>query len=580
MKRTGKLAKWTAVFLSTALCMAMVPAFASEIPETESSTEDAAASDVQQVVGSAESAAETATEQTDGETSGTVQTDSAAEPEQPAEQQTEVNSEETVLLQQSDPGFTLDLAFEEEAGYFGYMVQGNTAYLMDAYENYVDIDINVTPDGQTEQLTWDEFVSQGYQISVTTDRSTAPERNTETASIVYRWSNLELTDDDATITVTVTSPEGNTATETIGLQVEKFTPGKIFNYDNLVLQAAPLEMSQDGITWTHVAGTEADPYGVYELPLGFQGYLRYEATELQNAGEATYIYYTGTAQSEDRIRISKVWEDGTTPQTVTVVVTCTDFPGLPGTVMGSVEENVAAGYLVLVKSATLDAEGSPVVEEYSDAEGNPSTFKVIYTLELSEGAWDTTIRIPTGEELEAAGFDVDNNIATVGNFQVTETVNGVVCPCELSGNTEDGFTITNRASRTADISVRKEWADGVPQGTVKVALVRDGELVGDTIVTLSEENGWAGSFPDVPLFAEDGHAYEYSVQEITGGYQYTVTGDTVSGFVIRNTGVSSHADASVPQTGDSSVVSVLFTMMIAAGGLFTVTAVRRKTSEH
>ena len=89
-----------------------------------------------------------------------------------------------------------------------------------------------------------------------------------------------------------------------------------------------------------------------------------------------------------------------------------------------------------------------------------------------------------------------------------------------------------------DISVICDWndsedTDGIRPDSVTVALYVNGNDAGRAI-TLSEENGWSGSFDHLPC-ARDGKALSYSIIEArVEGYTGTIEGADRTGYRIVN----------------------------------------------
>jgi uncharacterized repeat protein (TIGR02543 family) len=103
---------------------------------------------------------------------------------------------------------------------------------------------------------------------------------------------------------------------------------------------------------------------------------------------------------------------------------------------------------------------------------------------------------------------------------------------EIEGDMEDGFVITNTNTETVDISVRKVWL-GDPAESVTISL-KDGDEYLDNI-TIGEEDGWKGSFDDLPRYDIDGREIVYSVEEDEiEGYTATYSGNAEDDFVITN----------------------------------------------
>ena len=89
-----------------------------------------------------------------------------------------------------------------------------------------------------------------------------------------------------------------------------------------------------------------------------------------------------------------------------------------------------------------------------------------------------------------------------------------------------------------EVSVKKKWddknnQDGKRPTSVTVKLLADGQDTGKTL-TLTEANGWAGSFKDLDA-DKGGTPIQYTVVEVTvPSYTSEVTGDAASGFTITN----------------------------------------------
>lgn len=112
------------------------------------------------------------------------------------------------------------------------------------------------------------------------------------------------------------------------------------------------------------------------------------------------------------------------------------------------------------------------------------------------------------------------------------------------GSAEEGFTVTNIL--TTEVKVQKVWqgTDAGEQKEVTVGLYRstegsDGLPVavtdesGDPLtLTLSDANGWKGTFENLPRFDEEGTRYLYTVKEETVGENPAEE----SGFVVHTDG--------------------------------------------
>ena len=98
--------------------------------------------------------------------------------------------------------------------------------------------------------------------------------------------------------------------------------------------------------------------------------------------------------------------------------------------------------------------------------------------------------------------------------------------------------------------MKKVWADAAVARPEKVTVnLLNGDAVIDSI-ELSEENGWAGSFNDLPKYALDGSEAEYTVAEVpVDGFTSEVTGDMAGGFTVTNTATSAPPATTDPEPG-------------------------------
>ena len=88
-----------------------------------------------------------------------------------------------------------------------------------------------------------------------------------------------------------------------------------------------------------------------------------------------------------------------------------------------------------------------------------------------------------------------------------------------------------------DITVTKTWLyneekEELP--TVSIQLKKNGKL--ESSCTLSKENGWTHTFPDLQKNNDDGSEIRYTVTEspVPDGYQSSVTGTMAEGFIVTN----------------------------------------------
>ena len=146
-----------------------------------------------------------------------------------------------------------------------------------------------------------------------------------------------------------------------------------------------------------------------------------------------------------------------------------------------------------------------------------------YTFKIAEKAGsDTSIK-----------YDTKTVTATV---TVVDKGKGAL-EATVSYDDEKAFENTYTPAKT-EVPVKKVWKDennqdGKRPTSVTVKLLADGQDTGKTL-TLTEANGWAGSFTNLDA-DKGGTPIQYTVVEVTvAGYTSKVTGDAASGFTITN----------------------------------------------
>ncbi len=169
------------------------------------------------------------------------------------------------------------------------------------------------------------------------------------------------------------------------------------------------------------------------------------------------------------------------------------------------------------------------------------------------GAADASEPVETGEPLvlnadngwkgafHALPAADENGVSYVYTIR-EDTIEGYTV--RITGDPKTGFTVINTAEEPEpghiDIPVRKEWEGGLPASFIVVYLYRqceDGPRE-DTgrFLRLSEENGWADIFRNMPDRNAEGKAYTYSVEEEpVEGFITGITGDQEKGFTVINT---------------------------------------------
>ena len=178
-------------------------------------------------------------------------------------------------------------------------------------------------------------------------------------------------------------------------------------------------------------------------------------------------------------------------------------------------------------------EGDKELETVTNAADGTVTFSPISYDESQVGTHKYTISEVAGSE---AGITYDK---TVQEVEVTvEKVSATELKATASKEAKDLVFTNKYTPAKTSVSVKKAWddkdnQDGKRPSSVTVKLLADGQDTGKTL-TLTEANGWAGSFTDLDA-DKGGTPIQYTVVEVTvPGYTSKVTGDAASGFTITN----------------------------------------------
>lgn len=137
---------------------------------------------------------------------------------------------------------------------------------------------------------------------------------------------------------------------------------------------------------------------------------------------------------------------------------------------------------------------------------------------------------------------MSEDVYNLGGGQASLTISGNTAP--LGGGIGANGGVVIGKSENISIPIKKVWENPrIPHpNKVKINL-KNGDTVIDSI-TLSESNGWKGSFEGLPKYSESGSEVRYTVAEDpVEGYSSEVSGDAKDGFTVTNT---STAKVSVP----------------------------------
>lgn len=112
---------------------------------------------------------------------------------------------------------------------------------------------------------------------------------------------------------------------------------------------------------------------------------------------------------------------------------------------------------------------------------------------------------------------------------------------EMGNEVDDALQVTSSQlvnQSTKDIDVRKVWDDVGHEDqrqNVTVDLLRNGQKVEGQSIILSNDSNWQGVFTNLPVKAQDGNAYVYTVSEENSiGYQVEYSQESNNSFIITN----------------------------------------------
>ena len=351
-------------------------------------------------------------------------------------------------------------------------------------------------------------------------------------------------------------------------------------------------------TWVDVAGKEAtatEPNWTYE----FTGLDKYEkGQEIVYRTMDTVADYTVEAPGTDGnnyelknkhetekvdIRGSKTWEDandqdGIRPTSITInlladnepygskTVTAADnwawsFTDLPkykdhGTeIVYTITEEAVEGYDSDVDGydvtnthvpATVEVSGSKTWNDANDQDGVRPENITINLLADGTKIDSRTVTETDGWAWSFTDLPKYKDHGTEIVYTITEEA------VEGYDSDVDGYDVTNtHVPATVEVSGSKTWndvddQDGIRPENITINLLADNELYDSKTVT--EEDGWAWSFTDLPKYKDHGTEIVYTItEEVVEGYEtvvngYDVTNTHVPGTIAVN-GIKTWNDA-------------------------------------
>ena len=421
--------------------------------------------------------------------------------------------------------------------------------------------------------------------AVTFDDLTFDEAGTYTYTIHEKddgqaYINYDLR--DVVATITVSGEEGSFETSVTYTKAGSTVSSATFENTTVTEDVLDVVATK---TWDGASGTEAT-FALYRSTDGtavtddtntaeFTGYtVTLDGTADASFTDAHTVQFGETGAWVATFKnLPKTDSQGDTYTYSVLEVTASGSSWVPVTnYKASYGGSMDAGFTV-TNSQSEETVSIPVQKEWADgAQGDHATIELVengektgktVTLDESNNWQDSFDDLP---KYDSSGNEITYTVTedtAVWNYTVQEDGNG-------------GFIVTNKPSiETVDIPVQKKWADGASGDEAVIELVKNGEATGQTI-TLNEDNGWKGTFSDLPKYDNNGNEIEYSVTEQTSEWNYTVASDGNGGFIVTNypkdttvtpgNGNSSKSGSgNMPKTGDSTPSSML--ALLAAAGL-------------
>ena len=155
---------------------------------------------------------------------------------------------------------------------------------------------------------------------------------------------------------------------------------------------------------------------------------------------------------------------------------------------------------------------------------------------------------------------------------------------DITGNQDDGFTITNtNTTDLIDIPVEKNW-DGDTANSTEVTLFANGNEV--ETVELNATNNWQHTFTHLQKFNNDGSEVTYTVKEVgengnvieLDGKRFDVeySGDITQGFKVTNKKpLDPPTPTQTPNTSDDTHVKTYGLLMLLSAVLVVIVAAKR-----
>ena len=295
------------------------------------------------------------------------------------------------------------------------------------------------------------------------------------------------------------------------------------------------------------------------------------------AGSAETGYVITNSHTPETVDISgyKTWDDrdnqdGKRPESITIrlyangtelkdkVLTVTEedswtwsFTNLPKYEKGeqinyTISEDAVADYTTTVNGYDVTNSYTPgktsvgVTKSWQDNNNQDGIRPESITVKLLANGKDTgkTLTLSKGNSWAGTFSDLDEyKDGELIKYTVEEEdfTNANQYETVITGSAETGYVITNsHTPATTEVSGSKTWDDGDNQDgkrpeSITIRLYANGVELKDKVLTVTEDNGWAWSFTNLPKYG-DGSQISYTISE-DAVTDYTTT---VNGYDVTN----------------------------------------------
>jgi len=413
-------------------------------------------------------------------------------------------------------------------------------------------DLPVYAKGQPIIYTWTEGnMPEGYSLTNTSVNGTittltnsyTPEVTSATVKKVWDDANNQDGKRPANLIVTLsngmteTLNEANSWTATI-TGLPKYAEGKLITYtwgEGKLPAGYSLTKTETTGTVTTLTNsytpevTSATVHKVWDDVQNQDGKRPAELkVTLSNGTEITLNEknnWTATVENlpryADGVEISYTWTEGEMP--VGYSLTDVAKEGTTTTLINS--------YTPEITSVTVTKKW----EDNDDQDGiRPNDITVV--LVANGEATESTLVLNEGNDWLGSFTDLDKYAGgTLVNYTVTEKNVAGYEISAINGTAVTGYTITNgHTPATVEVSGSKTWVDddnqdGKRPESITINLLENGEVIDTKVVT--EADGWAWSFENLPKYENHGTVINYSITE-AAVEEYTTT---YNGYNVTNT---------------------------------------------